>query len=163
MFNVGENVIYKRDVCVVKEIKEKHYRNMDYYILAPVEDKSLTIEVPVENKKGYLRNIISKERALELIDSISSIEPIITTQKIIDIEYKNLMNSGKLDDLIKIIKTAYLRNDERIKASKKVGEKDDTYFKMSEKILYNELSLALNMDYDTVKKYVCDTVENNLM
>lgn len=33
-------------------------------------------------------------------------------------------------------------------------EKDDTYFKLAEKYLYNELSISLNMSIEEVKNYI---------
>ena len=65
----------------------------------------------------------------------------------------------RYEDLIKIIKTTYLRNKERIDNNKKIGGTDDEYFKQAEKYLYNEFSVALNMSYDDTKKYVIDKVK----
>jgi len=72
---------------------------------------------------------------------------------------QGILQSGKLEDLICIIKTSYLRNDERKKTGKKIGEVDDSYFKLAEKILYNELSISLNMSYEDTKEYVIESVE----
>ena len=35
-----------------------------------------------------------------------------------------------------------------------MSEKDDTYFKLAEKYLYNELSISLNMSIEEVKNYI---------
>ena len=51
MYKVGDYIVYKRDVCKVKEIKEKYYNNTDYYVLNPISDLSLKINVPVNNDK----------------------------------------------------------------------------------------------------------------
>lgn len=66
------------------------------------------------------------------------------------------------EGLIKIIKTTYIRNKERVDNKRKIGEKDDTYFKKAEKLLYTEFSLALNMTYDETKDYVLSKVEENI-
>lgn len=44
MYKVGDIVIYKKDVCEVSEIKEKFYRDIDYYVLRPINDKTLKLE-----------------------------------------------------------------------------------------------------------------------
>lgn len=156
MFKVGEFIVYKRDVCKIEEIKK--INNNEYYVLKPIDDLSLTIDVPTDNKFGYLRQIISKEEALNLIKKIPKIDIINSHERLIENEYKNLINTEKHEDLIKIIKTAYLRNDERLKNNKKISDKDDRYFKKAENYLYNELSISLNLSFGEVKKYIIETV-----
>lgn len=152
MFKEGDFVVYKRDVCKIKKIKEDNY-----YVLVPIDDESLVITIPKNNLN--VRGIISKDESEELINSIPKIEIINVNDKMLENEYKNLLNSGKLEDLIKIIKTTYLRNENRISNHKKIGEKDDNYFKKTEKLLYNELSISLGLSYEDTKKYVTKKVE----
>lgn len=158
MFKIGDFVVYKRDVCVVKEIVEKHYQDTDYYLLNPIDDSSLKIYVLTNNND--LRNVISKEEAFKLIEKIPSIEIISSQDKMMENHYKELMKNDCLEDLITIIKIAYLRNDNRLKQGKKISEKDDNYFKRAEKILYNELSIALNMSVLDTKDYIIKNLEN---
>ena len=129
---------------------------MDYYCLSPISDKSLKIEVPTTNKK--IREIISKERLQEIINSIPNIDLISSDEKNIEPEYKTLMNTGKHEDLIRIIKTTYLRNKDRLNHNKKIGDKDNNYFELAERYLYNEFSIVLGMDYEDTKQYVIDKV-----
>ena len=151
MFKINDYVVYKRNVCKIKEIKDN-----TYYVLVPIDDESLVITIPINNPN--IRNIISKEECEKLIDSIPNIEVIKVNDKLIENEYKNLLNSGKLEDLVKIIKTTYLRNLDRLSNHKKIGEKDDNYFQKSENLLYNELSICLNLSYEETKEYVIKKV-----
>ena len=162
MFKENDYVVYKRNVCRVKEIKTNHYQGKDYYILSPIDDDTLIIDIPKENKLGFLRPIMSRDDAIKLIEKIKDIDIIETNEKIIEMEYKKLMKSNKMEDLIKIIKTSYIRNDNRLKNGKKIAEKDDIYFKIAENILYNELSISLNMSFDETKKYVIKKVKELL-
>lgn len=157
MFNVGNYVVYKRNVCIIKELKEVSGKK--YYVLKPINDESLSISILYDNVSNLLRDIISKEQSEKLIQSIPKIEIITVNDKLIENEYKNLLNTGSLEDLVKIIKTTYSRNNERIINHKKIGEKDDSYFNKAENILYSELSISLNMSYEDTKKYVIDKVE----
>lgn len=158
MFNVNDYLVYKRDVCQVKEIKE--INNEEYYALMPLRDKSLSILVPTNNKMGYIRKIISKEEAEELINSILDVDALDNMDdKYIDKTYKELINNGNLKDLIRIIKTAYLRNENRLKSNKKVSDKDKSYFDMAEEYLYTEMSIALGKSYEDTKNYVISSVD----
>ena len=160
MYNVGDYVVYKRDVCVVKEINKKYYKDMDYYKLEPINDNSLKLDVPVNNK--YIRNIISREELDNIIDNIPNIDVIKCSDKYIENDYKSLMHSGRHEDLIKIIKTTYLRNKERIDNKKKVTDKDIMYFKKTEEYLYTEVSIVFGVSYEEAKKYVVDKVEKKV-
>lgn len=156
MYKIGDYVVYKRDVCIVRDIKD------NYYVLSLIDDDSLIINVPLDNKLGNIRDVISKKDALKIIDEIPSIEVISDVlDKKIEQEYKSLLNMGHIG-LIKIIKTTYLRNDNRIKNKKRVSERDNDYFCKAERLLYNELSIALNMSYDDVKKYIYDVVNGRI-
>ena len=159
MYKKDEYIIYRHDVCRVKDIKENKSIGTTYYVITPIDDNSLTIDIPIENKMGYLRDIISKENAKKLINNIKNIEPLKDiNEKYLENKYKELLNSGKHEDLIKIIKTTYLRNENRINNKKKISEKDNTFFKQAEKYLYNELAISLNMSIEEVKNYIFEIV-----
>ena len=160
MYKVNDYVVYKKNVCKVKAIKNNKLNGIDYYILVPIDDDSLIIDVPVDNRMGYLRDVISKKETEELINSIPSIEPLDNIdEKYIERTYKNLIGSGDYKDLIKIIKTSYLRNEMRSKNNRRPSEKDRNYFNQAEKYLYNELSISLNMSFDETKNYIVTKVQ----
>lgn len=158
MYNVGEYLVYKKDVCKIKAIKKNHLNNKDYYVLTPIDYESLIIDTPVDNKCGYIRNLISKEETEHIIDTIPNVSVIDGNTKNVENEYKTLLLSGTHENLIKIIKTTYLRNKERQDSNRKIGDKDNQYFKKSEKYLYNELGVVLNMNVDEVRRYIIDKV-----
>lgn len=161
MFNKNDYIMYKKDVCKIKEIKHNKMNGNDYYILTPIDDESLIIDVPIDNRMGYLRNIISEKEAKNIINSIKDIEPLKNiSDKYIENTYKELIHNGNHNDFIKIIKTSYLRNQARINDKKKISEKDLKYFDLAEKYLYNELAIALNKTVEETKQYIIDCMNN---
>lgn len=157
MFKVGDIIVYKKDVCKIIEIKSKYIKDLDYYVLEPKDDMSLKIQIPKNN--SFIRELISKKEILEIIKDIPKIPVITTDDKMIENEYKQLLQEGTHKDLISIIKTTYLRTEERKRNNKKVGEKDNNYFKLAEKYLYNEFSNVLNKSIEDTKKFIIDEVE----
>lgn len=158
MFKVGDYLVYRRDVCKLIEIKKKYFRDQDYYVLTPLLDTSLKIEVPTSNDN--FRPLISKEKVHEIIEEIPSVNPIeCEDNRMYENEYKALINSGELIDLVKIIKTTFLRNKAKTEKKQKLNEKDNSYFHLAEKYLYQEFSVVLNMSYDDTKKYVIEKVK----
>lgn len=149
-------IIYERDVCIIEEVMKKYIKGIDYFILRPLNDKTLKISVPVTSK--MLRNVISFDEANELINNMKNIY-VLKDEKQMENEYKRLLDTRDLNDLVKIIKTTYLRNKERIDNKKKISEKDDNYFNKAEDYLYTELSVALNMKKSEVKKYIIEKLK----
>ena len=156
MYKINDYLVYGKDVCKVYEINEKRFNNTDYYLLRPIKDSSLKIEAPVTSNK--IRPVITKERLDEIIEEIPKIKPIETNDKFIETEYKRLLSESTHEDLIKIIKTTYLRNKERLDNNKKVAEKDKNYFELAEEYLYNEFSIVLGYTFNETKEYVIQEV-----
>lgn len=158
MYKIGDYLVYCRDVCIVKEIKKNHYHGHDYYLLMPLVDPSLKIEVPIENRCGNLRDLITRAELEDIIKQIPSIPILDCHDKLMENEYKKLLASKNHLDLIKIIKTTYLRNQYRLDQNKKIGEMDNNYLEKAGKYLYHEFGVVLGLDYEATKQYVIDQV-----
>ena len=156
MYKENDYVIYGKQVCRVEKIEERD--NMSYYILRPVKDESLKIQIPTTTDK--LRDIISKEELDKLLAKIPEIELIETDKKYLESTYRQLLQNGTHEDLIRIIKTTYLNNQERLANKKKLTETDKNYFELAEETLYEEFSVTLGKDIDATRKYVISKVEN---
>lgn len=156
MFKIGDYIVYKKDVCLLKDIQMKKFNNRDYYLLEPIGDPSLKLDVLVDSP--LIRSVISKEEVDSIINEIPNIDVIESDDKNIEFLYKKLLDSNDHYDLIKIIKTTYLRNKNRLDSNKKISEKDNTYFELAEKYLYNEFSIALNKSFSETKEYVISKV-----
>lgn len=124
MKSVGEYVVYRKDVCKIVEIKKNHFNDRDYYLLVPVGDQSLKVDVPVDNYSNCLRDVITKMEVEEIIKKIPQIKIIESDEKRLESEYKSLLSNGTHEDLIKIIKTTYLRNQARLDQKKKISDRD---------------------------------------
>lgn len=157
MYQINDKIIYKRDICIIKEIKKNFYKETDYYCISPIIDPTLTINIPVDTP--LIKDILTKKEALTIIESIPKVELIDSDDKLLENLYKELLSTDDELDLVKIIKTTYLRNKKRIDTGKKIRDKDDTYFKKAENYLYTSLSISLNMSYDECKNYIIDKLE----
>lgn len=158
MYKSGDVVVYGRAVYRIKDVKDNYFFNKTYYIMNPIDDDSLITSVPVDTT-SYLRDVITKEEAEDLIAKIPSIEIVQASDRDIEYEYKQLLRENTLEALIKIIKTTYMRNMMRQNQNKRISEKDEQYFNQAERRLYNELSISLHLTFDDTKQYVIDSVE----
>ena len=157
MYKENDYVIYRHNVCKIKSITENKQTGKAFYTMNPIEDVSLIINIPVNS--NLLRKIISSDEAKILIEKIPQISPLTDiNEKNIETQYKELLNIDNHENLVKIIKTTYLRNEKRINNKKKISDKDDKYFNLAEKYLYNELSISLNMTVESIKEYIFEIV-----
>jgi RNA polymerase-interacting CarD/CdnL/TRCF family regulator len=161
MYKVNEVVVYRRDVCKIVAKHRSDFTGEPCYILVPYynQDGSIKMQVPVANKGGHLRNLITKEQLHQLIVDAPDIETLVNKPANMKSQYSALLKTDDLSDLVRIIKTSYGRNKSRMEQHKKLASIDDEYLQKAEKYLYDEISVALNMSYDESKQYFEDEVE----
>lgn len=158
MLNIGDYVIYQEQVCQIKEQKMNEFTNLESFILVPILDSSLKLNVPVNNPN--IKNLMTKEEIKNLIALMPSIPLIDIEDKLLENEYKRLYHSGSIEDLIKIIKTTYKRNQERLNHNKKISEKDNKYFTLAENLLYSEIATVFGISLEEAKEYILANVQN---
>ena len=165
MFKAGDFVVYgSNGVCRVQKVGTLDSPGVPkdrlYYTLIPCYIKGSTIFTPVDNQKVIIRLVLTREEALQLIDEISCIDMLwIGDEKKRELQYKEAFRSCDCRELVKIIKTIYLRKQSRIAEGKKVTTQDDKYFHMAEDALYGELAVALGFTREETKKFVINRVK----
>lgn len=150
MLEPGSYIVYKQQVCKVKGIIEKYYHDKDYYYLVPLTNEKLKIMLPVD-QLSQTRPLMSQSEAEDLIDQIGSIPPLDFRTRNIKDSYEELFESDDPVNLVKIIKTTYLRTQDRLALNKKVTASDETYFEKAENYLFSELSAVLGMNFEEVR------------
>ncbi len=164
MFEVNDTVIYgNHGVCRITEIGTLSLSMADkqkqYYTLRPVYQPSAVIYAPVENPKTLMRPVISKEEAEQLIKEVPDIDSVwIANEKEREHQYKAALQTCDCRELVKIIKTLYMRKAARIQNGKKVTAVDEKYFRLAEAQLYEELAYALDMEKSQIAPYISDHV-----
>lgn len=165
MFQVNDYVVYgKNGVCKIIDICIQPFEGADkdteYYVLKPVNSKGSTIYTPVENNKVVMRNIMTREEAMDLIHKVPGMDPIsVENDKYREIQYRNSMLTGDGEELIKVIKTIFLRKKKNMEAGKKMSATDEKYLRQAEESLYGELSYTFKLSEDEVKDYFIEQVK----
>ena len=73
--------------------------------------------------------------------------------------YRGLLHTYQCESLVKIIKAVYQKGRQAAARGKKLGKTDQQFMKRAEELLYEELSLALEMPKDKVKDHILQTLE----
>lgn len=124
MYEIGDYIIYSNHgVCRVEDIGSLDISGIDKsvecYTLQPVFSKSSTLYTPVDNDKVSMRKVISNEEAKELIEQIPDIPVLwVENDKQREEAYKQALKDRDCLDWARIIKTLYIRKQERIAQGK---------------------------------------------
>lgn len=155
MYKKGDVVVYRRNVCRVVGKGKSDFTGEQCYFLELYHDEGGTarMQVPVANKGGHLRDLITKPEIKKLMAMVDDIDCLENKPANMKSQYAALLKGDGLDELICIIKTSYLRNKERMDTHKKLASIDGEYLEKAERYLFNEFSVAMNCSYDKAKEY----------
>lgn len=162
MFAVGDYVVKSNEgVCRIEErILMKSFDDVErpYFLLVPLEDAHAKVFIPEEAQQPAVRPVMTEAEALDLIGRMTQIEStVIESDKLREKIYKDALRSNDPEQLVGIIKSVFLRSEQRRVMGKKATVIDDRCFKAAEHALYSELSFALRKETDEVRKLIMDT------
>lgn len=160
MFEVGDYVVY--DSYGVYQVNKVGSLDMSgvpkdkiYYTLVSPYVKDATIYSAVDNPKVIMRAIMDKDEAMNLIASMKDVELFdIKEEKKRNEIFNEALKTCDCKNLVKIIKTLYIRQEQKLAEGKKSTAGDDKYLKIAEERLYGELAISLDMDRKDVKEFV---------
>lgn len=160
MFEQGDYIMYSNyGACLVDEIKEKSINKEKKlcYILHPVTDVRSKIMTPIDNEKVKMRAIMTPKEAEEIFAEIS-IGNItrIADKKQREQAYTNILKEGNPDELVEIINSLMIEENEKIEEGKRISATDKKYLDKAERLLYSELSVSLNIEMKLIKDRVLD-------
>ena len=164
MFQEGEYIIYgSSGACRVERVGVLPYGSGKEerlcYTLIPCRDPGSTIFTPVDNQKVLMRPVMTREEAMELIDQMREISPLwIQNERKREEEYREAVRTCDGRELVRIIKTIYLRRRKRMSEGKKITAADSRYFKLAEDNLFGELAVSLELERDKVKDFIEDKI-----
>ena len=131
-----------------------------YYTLVPLYDAKSKLYIPTDSEGLGLRPVMTKECAMELINRLSEIEPLqVQNDKEREKIFKELLKTGDCENISRIIKTLYLRKQERLIQGKKAVSLDEKYLFIAREHLYGELAVSLGIEKDGVEEYITKCIE----
>lgn len=165
MFEKGEYIVYGRNgVCRIEDITHLNISGVDrkklYYVLVPVNSRGSRIYFPVDKKDANARKLMTEQEAWALLEEIQNIpETWVSNEKMREEIYKRALNSCDYRQWVAVIKTLYLRKQERIAQGKKVAAMDERYLKLAEEALYSELAFALGKEKTEMEPFITAYIE----
>ncbi|MBQ7759213.1 CarD family transcriptional regulator [Anaerotignum sp.] len=165
MFQKGEYVIYGNNgICRIEEIgipvgTPMGRSGKEYYTLAPVFGSG-SIYAPVDTKV-FMRAILTKEQAEHLIEQIPDIQEEEfegRDVRALSEKYKGCLDTHQCEDLVKLIKTVYIKEKTMVENGKKLAKTEQEFGKLAKELLHREFSMALGIPYEEVEVYITEKV-----
>lgn len=154
MYQVGDMIVYGRTgVCRVEGIEEN--KGKKFYALMPLY-QSCSILTPVDGKV-FMRPVISREEAQELIDALPEMETAPCEGKAmreLTEHYQSSIDTHDCKALAVLTKSIYEKKRVAEREKKKFGAVDERYMKEGEALLFGELAVALDISMEEVKGYI---------
>ncbi len=163
-YKSGDVVIYGAEgVCTVTGITEKKFGNemVSYYVLEKVGKKDSMTYVPANNERSLskMRHVLTKEEFVTLFKDDTQILPWIEKDRDRQKTFKDIILFGNTKELVSVIKTIYIRQQELAKAGKKLHLCDERVFKDAEKIIKEEIAHVFDINADEVHNFIIKNIE----
>ena len=168
MYKINDYIFYGNSgVCMIKDICTPQINGINkdkkYYVIEPVYSKGNIIYTQIDNQTKIIRTLISKEEAIELIEQIPSIKMIwISDNKAREETYKEGMKCFDSYECVKIIKSIYLRGQEKSVEGKRLSSLDEKYKHLAEDCLYGELAVILDLPKEEIQNFVMEKINQQL-
>lgn len=165
MYRVDDLVLYSaQGVCKITDIAMKKINGEvnEYYILKPVYNENAIISVPVHNEKAMakMRRALSIDEIYRLIRTMPDKVLIwIDNDNLRKEKYRNILKGSDRAELISLIKTLYIHQQEQQQKGRKLHNIDEQIFVEAEKILYEEFAYVLKIERDQVLPFILKQIE----
>ena len=159
MFEINSQVMYGRTgACQIKEITNGDLfgkPESKFYILMPLFSNGMSIITPVDAPKVAMRELMTRQEVLDLIDAVKGQEPVWEyDEKVRNARFLAAMNSGLCDELLTVIHLITKNNEEMLANGRKLSQNDASILKDAKKLLYEEFSLSLAIRPDQVEAFI---------
>ncbi len=161
-FHVGEYVSYGRNsICRITDIRYEKFGDAKklYYVLRPVYDEQATIYVSVHapTLEEQMKHVLSKEEIDAVIAGAESIKrPWIANSKERQIQYEQMLRSGRRTDVLWLVKVLGKHKEDTIKEGRKFYSSDERILQAAERIIIEEFAFVLHMDKEEVISYIIE-------
>lgn len=164
MFDVGDYVINSGNgICKIEDRVHLDMEGIDenqlFFLVIPVEEQGARLYIPVEKIQEKTRMVMTASEAFELMDSVTSVEELdIPNDRMREQIYKQAVLSNNPEQLIRVIKTIFVRRQQRAAEGKKNTVIDERYFKLAENNLYDELAFAIGRERSEIPDLISERI-----
>lgn len=160
MYQPGERIFYcSHGVCEILDIETRRIdkKNIEYYVLCPVENPNARFYIPTSNPKALSKlspMLTAAELQMVLAEQCSGNDLWIEEENARKQKLKEVIASGNQTDLIQWVFTLHMHRRSLLENGKKFHLADESFLKDAEKILITEFSIIWGIPKDEVIRQV---------
>lgn len=163
-FQPGEYVIYgckgvHRIMDRVMLAMDGSASEKEYYVMQPCGKPEGSVYAPVDAAKTNMRRIMTRPEAEQFLRTAPAIQLLdFHNRKLLEDACKECIRSCDPEELMRVIRTLWVRKQERLRQGKKMTLTDIHYMEQAENILYMELSIVFDVPKDEVPELIHQTL-----
>ena len=164
MYEVGDYVINSGNgICRIEDRMHLDMEGIDenqwFFLVVPVEEQATRLYIPVEKIADKTRMVMDEVEAWNLMDGVVQIDELeIPNDRMREQIYKQAVLSNDPTQLIRVIKTIFVRKQQREAEGKKNTVIDERYFKLAENNLYDELAFAIGREKEEIPELIAERI-----
>lgn len=166
MYQVKDAVLYgMQGVCAIEAVEEKEFfgEKRMYYVLRQVHQNASTIYIPVDNENSVskMRKVLSEDEIKQLILGMPEKKTKwIANDAVRKEKFKEILQKGKREELIALIKSVYLHKQKLLEeGKKKLHVADENAMKDAERMLYDEFAYVLKLERNEVLPFILKQID----
>lgn len=150
MYKVGDKVIHNQEgACRIREIVDLNISGAvnEYFLLIPILNEATTIYISTgTNKQRNIRPVITSDKYKKIMSEVSDapLEWIEDPKQRIKL-LSNMISSFDFKELLLALECLNTHENE-----KSLSNKDTEFFMFAKKLVFSELSILLDVDYDMI-------------
>ena len=168
MFQTGDYVYYgSGGVCRVADVcfapLEGMPKEKQYYVLHSLHDANSVMYVPVNSETVFLRELLTEQKAMDLLDQIREISEIDEPNaKLLKLKYAEAMGKHDPVEWVRVMKTVHGRvhHPARQTKAQRISDTERSFAENAKRYLYTELSLILSVPVNEMEEYIKRHVES---
>lgn len=146
-------------ICEVLENVELN--DKDYYKIKVLNEDNLILYCPVEKKDELYRDIMTKEEALNILKLMKNIKDVeFDFSKQRRTHFKELLFSGDPKNIAYLARVLFMYKNYKLEKNQSLGLEDTRMLDAAERLLSDELSLALSLEKEETVKFIANFMEN---
>lgn len=160
MFKTNDMVLYGSEgVCEIEGKTEREFKGeqVEYYILKPIDNVNSTIFIPTQNEDlvKRMKMIMTECEIEEMIENVSeeNLKWTLHDNSRRDM-FKSIIKSGDRSELLRLIRTIHMKQEELKDNGKRLHVVDLGLFKEAQKMLHDEMAYVLEIESEDVSAYI---------
>ena len=165
MFERDEYVFHESGgICRIADIQVSPLQGMpldrEYYVIKPLHDSNSVIYMPVDSDQIFLRRLLNRAEAEELLDRIPFVRTIDEPNvKLLRAKYTESMRTHDPLEWVRVIKTVYQRMTSPTSRTQRISETERSFSDNAKRYLHAELALALGLHEQDMETYIADHIQ----